>query len=600
MAFLMRRLLLLILFCVGGSSTFVSGQEKPTAAANKTKRTIAELTVRGELTEGAGQVGLFGELTPNLGQLLQRLRNASNDPQTAAVVLKIRGPNLDYGRLHELRGAIAGLRKAGKRVVADCESATMVDYLLACACDEIRMPESGVVMIPGIQAEVTFYKDLFDKLGIQADMMQVGDFKGAAEPFTRSGMSEAFRQQYEALLDDLYEQLVTMIAEGRKLEPAAVRERLDTGLFTAQDAHTAGLIDHVGYEDQLVADLQKTLGEESLQLVKDYAKPKVDTDFSGMVGIIKLFELMLGKEPVKRAGTKKKIAVVYANGTIMTGKSEAGLLGDSTLGSDTLVKAIREAEADPSVVALVLRVNSPGGSSLASDLIWRALQECKKPVIASMGDVAASGGYYISVGCDKIYAEPGTLTGSIGVVGGKVVMKGLYDKVGLATEVIRRGRNSGLLSADAVFSESERNAFKKTMETVYDQFLAKTAQGRKMSREEVLKLAGGRVWTGRQAQQNGLVDALGTLADAVADAKVQAGLPADEEVELLLKPSPANFLDQMLGLETDVASRLTGRIVEPLQELAPGMKQGIRQLERLQRVFREPAVCILPYEVEIR
>lgn len=592
----------LVLCLCSFASTPGWGQERPAAAAapSKAKSVVATLTVRGELAESAGQVGLFGELEENLGRLIQRLQAAANDSRTAAVILKIRQPNLNYGRLHELRGAIAAVRKTGKRVIADCESATMLDYLLACACDEIRMPESGVVMIPGIQAEVTFYKDLFDKLGVRADMMQVGDFKGAAEPYTRSGMSPAFRKQYEALLDDLYDQLATMIAEGRKLDPAAVRERLDTGLFTAHDAAAAGLIDRVVYEDQLVDELPKTLGVESLEFVKDYGKQKVDTDFSGMVGIIKLFEMMLGKEPTKRVGSKKRIAVIYATGMIMPGKSEAGILGDSTLGSDTLVKAIREAEADKAVVALVLRVDSPGGSSLASDLIWRALQECQKPVIASMGDVAASGGYYISVGCDKIYAEPGTLTGSIGVVGGKVVMKGLYDKVGLGTEVIRRGRNSGLLSADTAFSESEREAFLKTMQTVYDQFVTKTAQGRKLTKEQVLELAGGRVWTGRQAQQNGLVDALGTLADAVADAKQQAGLEASEEVDLLLMPSPTNMLDQLLGLDTEVSSRVTSQLVEPWRNIAPGLTGLARQLQILNRLFSEPAVCILPCQVEIK
>jgi len=561
--------------------------------------TVAAITIKGDLAESAGQIGIFGELDPNLSDTLQRLKRAAEDDELSAVVLKIRSPAINFGKLNELRQAIAKVRDAGKRVIAECDSATTFDYLLACACDEIVMPESGVLMLPGLRAEVTYFKALFDKVGVKADMMQVGDFKGAAEPFTRTGMSPAFRKQYEALLDDLFEQIVSTISEARNLSDEQVRELIDAGLHTPDKAKAAGLIDRVAYQDQLETGLEESLGVDKLVMVTDYAKKKVDNDFSGMLGMMKLFELMMGGEPTKRSSSRKKVAVIYASGMIVTGKSEASMFGGSVMGSDTIVKAVRQAADDDSVVAVVLRVDSPGGSSLASDLIWRALQECEKPVIASMGDTAASGGYYISVGCDKIYAEPGTLTGSIGVVGGKIVFKDMLDKVGVSTDVISRGKNSGLLSMEAPFSNSERAAFVEMMQVVYDQFVSKTAAGRKMTRDQVLEVAGGRVWTGRQAQEKGLVDELGTLGDAIAEAKKLGGVESDEQVELLVLPKPTSVLDQLLGIDA-AAAGVDQQLGHGLERLSPEMSETVRRVASLRRVFSEPAVCILPCFVTIR
>ena len=346
-----------------------------------------------------------------------------------------------------------------------CNSPMPADYLLACACDQIIMPESGNLMLPGVRAEVMFYKQLFDKLGIQADMLQVGDFKGAAEPYTRSGMSDAFRQQYELVIDDLYDQMVDTIATDRNLKRDEVEQAIDQGLFTAAQAEESGLIDLVAYEDESQGEMKKSLAADTLLIVRDYGRKKVDTDFSGMSGMFKFFELLGGSSSKSRASRAEKIAVVYAVGAIMSGRSQSDLFGSQSLGSDTLVAALRQAEKDETVAGIVLRIDSPGGSALASDMIWRQVRECKKPIVASMGDVAASGGYYIAMGCDKIVAEPGTLTGSIGVVGGKLAMSGLMNKVGLTTDVISRGKNSGLFSSSEPFSDSEREVFRKSMES---------------------------------------------------------------------------------------------------------------------------------------
>jgi protease-4 len=283
---------------------------------------------------------------------------------------------------------------------------------------------------------------------------------------------------------------------------------------------------------------------------------------------------------------------VYAVGAIVPGQSGDGLMG-GTVGSATLVKALRKAADDDQVKAIVLRVDSPGGSATASDMIWREVVRIDKPVVASMGNVAASGGYYISMGAEKIYAEPGTLTGSIGVIGGKLVLQGLYDKIGLSTETISRGVNSGVLSSTEPFSASERQAWEQLMQTTYRQFVDKAARGRKMDVEQLEALAQGRVFSGRMAAANGLVDALGTLHDAVAEAKRRAGLEEDEPVELLMLPEPKSVFEQLFGSPAVLAPTPGLRAVPELSPL-------LQQADLYRRLFREPALLLMPYQVDLR
>ena len=567
--------------------------------ANKqppSKATVATFSIKGSLPETAAQLGLFSELEQQLPSLIDRLDQAAQDEEVSAVLLKIRGPVAGRGKIAELRAAIRRVRDAGKRVIAELRGAATVDYLIACACDEIVMPESGVLQLPGVRAEVTFFRGLFDKLGLRADMMQVGDFKGAAEPYTRKEMSPEFRQQYERLVDDIYAQLVETIATSRQLEPARVKELIDVGLFTPAAAKKAGLIDSIAYEDGLHKGLKDNLNVDQLNLAKNYGKKKRNTDFSDMLGMMKLFEMMMGVEPSTRANNKKKIAVIYATGMIMPGESTSSLFGGQIMGGDTIARTIRDAATNKSVAAIVLRVDSPGGSALASDLIWRAVRQCEKPIVASMSDVAASGGYYISMGCDTIFAEPGTLTGSIGVVGGKIALGGLYDKLGVTTDVISRGKNSGLLSTDLPFTDSERAVWKATMTEIYRQFVTKAAAGRKLTVDQLEPLAGGRVWTGRQAKANGLVDETGTLNDAIAAAKQQAGIAEDEQPELLILPRPKSLFDQLFDPEFGVHADLADEI----NALAPGLVKHLKAAEQMRRLFAEPGVYLMPYNLEIR
>jgi protease-4 len=392
-----------------------------------------------------------------------------------------------------------------------------------------------------------FFKSMLDRLGVAAEILQVGEFKGAGEPLTRDSMSPALRAQYESFVGDLYEQLVERVAADRGLTAERVRELIDTGVFTPDAAREAKLIDAVGYEDEVIATLAKEVGEESPKLARDYAQRKFDQDFSGMTGLVKLMELLSGQKQVAPLGKNKRIAVVHVTGEIREGKSTDDVLMGGAAGSETVMKAIRDAAKDEQVAAIVLRIDSPGGSALASDLIWREAERAKKPVVASLSDIAASGGYYIAAAADRIVAAPGTLTGSIGVVGGKVAVGDALGKVGVHTDVVSKGKNAGWLSMQEPFTPGEREAFLGTMKEVYRLFTSKVAAGRKLEQATVEKLAEGRVFTGRQAKENGLVDRLGTLDDAIDEAKKLAGIDASDEVDRLLLPEPRGLFDELLG-----------------------------------------------------
>jgi protease-4 len=309
---------------------------------------------------------------------------------------------------------------------------------------------------------------------------------------------------------------------------------------------------------------------------------------------------MLGEGGAKGGDDQPKVAIVYAVGPIMSGKSQSSAFGGSTLGSTTIVEALKEAADDDSVKAIVLRVDSPGGSALASDLIWRQTQAIDKPIVASMGDIAASGGYYISMGADRIFAEPGTITGSIGVVGGKMSMKGLFDKVGVDTESISRGNNSGIFSSTNKFSDSERAVIEKMMKDIYSQFTSKACEGRKMDKDALEKFAGGQVFTGRVAKRHGLVDEIGTLRDSIQSAKRLAGIDPDEKVEIKVLPKPENPFEALFGADMDAEKEAQMLLLNGVAALAPELKGALQHAMQLRQVMREPVALMMPYWFEIR
>jgi protease-4 len=584
-----------------------TGLAAPAPADDEPKvATLAHLKLSGDLDEAPVAVDpLFGAHAENFQSKLDRIKKAQKDSDVQGLVLHIDNLEVGWGKLDELDRAVADFRKAGKKTYAYVESGDTKDYLVALACDEVALPESGWLLLTGLRAEVSYYKDLFTKLGVQADLLQMGDYKGAAEPFTRSGMSPQVRKQLESVLDDYFEKsLIDRIVRrrpARKWTPEHVRKLIDQGPFSARAASAAGLIDRVAYLDQIEEGLKSTLKVDQVKVLKNYGRAKTEEiDLSSPFAFFKLLA------PPKATGSKKpKIAVVYATGVINTGKGGETVMGGQACGSETMIKAIRQAEQDTTVKAIVLRVDSPGGSALASDLIWNELNRCTKPVVASMSDTAASGGYYISMAAKKIFAEPGTLTGSIGVFGGKLVIGGLYDTIGLKTETLTRGANANLFATTTPFSKTERAAMSSLMQDTYGQFLEKAVQGRRkagrqMSRADLEKLAGGRIWTGRQAKENGLVDELGTLGDALAAAKVLAGREKNAEMELLILPKPKAFLDLLLESRSD--ARLSGLGVGtfPVPRAVPELPGHLKALGQLLRLRGESVWLLSPFRVEVK
>jgi protease-4 len=441
---------------------------------------------------------------------------------------------------------------------------------------------------------------LFDKLSIQAEMLRVGEYKSAAEPYTRSEMSPAFKEEMDALLDDNYQRTLKMVSEARGLSLDAVKQVIDTALLTGNAAKEAGLIDGCIYEGDLNTLAKGDRADVEIEVTKNYGRPKLDTDFSGLNGFVKMMNLLAGVEPAGRASKSAKIAIVYATGMIMPGPSVTDLMGGQVLGSTTMIKAIRQARDDETVKAIVLRIDSPGGSALASDLIWHELETVTKPVVVSMGDTAASGGYYIAMGADRIFAEPGTLTGSIGVVGGKFALEKFLQKFGVTTSVLQRGKNGGIISVMTPFTDSERTAFQQMLNDTYKQFTEKAATGRKMEYAALEALARGRVYTGTQALAVGLVDQLGTVEDAVAFAKQAADLTATDRVERLRLPKPSSPLEQFFG-PIDSEARLRAAITNAVRDTVPTAASELLEGLNLSTLLAsEPVLTVLPYQLRIR
>jgi protease-4 len=531
-------------------------ETKKEAKKEVKKANLVRFTLTGEYPEEKGgaslmaELGSLGEESPNLYEMIDRIDAAAKDKDVVAVWLRFDEFQPTGGNIYEFRAAIERLRKAGKQVFAELlNGADSSVYLVALACDKIYLPEGTGIEIIGPHMVRQHYKGLLDKLGMQFDVLRMGRCKGAYEPFTHEKMSDEVRENYQSLVDDRYEHLVDTIAAGRHLEAAKVKELIDRGIFTPDAALKAGLVDHVVYASRMEDELKTALkGDDNLKIVSNYKKKKKE-EISSVFDLMKLFA---GEKTKKTAG-KKKIALVYETGEITTGKSSSGgLLSGKSQGSTTIAKMLRKVADDPDVKAVVVRIDGPGGSATASDLIWQEtirLKE-KKPVISSMSSVAASGTYYTAVAGTKIFAEQGTITGSIGVIGGKLVTETLMKKLGVNTEYIGRGKLSGV-ELDRPFTAYERKVLIDMIEDTYREFKSKVAKCRGMTFEKISELAEGRVYTARQALKIGLIDEIGTMADAIAAAKQAAGLKADEEVEIVQYPEEKSIFEILGGNRDD-------------------------------------------------
>jgi protease-4 len=465
-----------------------------------------------------GQV--FGGEVDTVRGFVDNLHKARRDSRIKTVLLMPSGLQLPYwAKVQELRDAVIDFRKSGKRVVAFLEYGGDREYYLASAADKIYMLPSSPLDLSGVASYEVFLRGAFDKAGAYPDFIHIGDYKSAANQLTEKGFTPAHREMTESLNRDVYEQMVRGIAESRKKSEQEVRALLDRGPFVPDEALRLGLVDDLAYEDQL-GEREPTLGEDEMDRVEGR-------------NYLRITPASVGFRP------RSRIALVYAVGTIASGKSTFDVLNGTILGAETLVEQIRDAREDSSVKAIVLRVDSPGGSALASDVIWRELmitreEDNERPLIVSMSDLAASGGYYIAMAGDAIVAQPGTLTGSIGVFGGKIAIGGALNKIGVNNDAVVSGPNASINSPFTPFTPAQRVKVQEMMQNIYDDFVEKAAESRKTTPEKMDAVAQGRVWTGQQARERGLVDALGGLDTAIAIAKERAKIPKDEDVELVV------------------------------------------------------------------
>jgi protease-4 len=496
-----------------------------------------------------GQV-LGGE-GETLAAYVGSLRLAKRDTRITHVLLMPDGLSLPYwGKVQELREAILDFRASGKTVTAFMEYGGDSQYYLASAADRVVLVPTSALDLTGVASYEIFLRGMLDKLGVFPDFLEVGDFKTAPNQLTERRMTPAHREMSESLNRSMYDQLVRGLAEGRKKSEADVRALLDEGPFTADDALRVGLVDELAYQHELeerVPELRDSLKEDRRVPVRDYQRVSPRS-----IGI--------------RTGAR--IAVLYAVGTIVSGESGFDPLNGSVIGSDTIVEHLRTIREDDSIEAIVLRVDSPGGSAVASDVIWRELMLTReeapsRPLVVSMSDLAASGGYYIAMAGQTIVAQPGTLTGSIGIYSGKMALGGAADKLGITSEAVVSGANADIYSPFAPFTPAQREKVQAFMQTFYDGFVAKAAASRGVSPAQLDAVAQGRVWTGEQARERGLVDALGGLDLAVAMAKELAGIPAGEDVEIVVYPPRRTLYEALAqqmggGASLDVRGLLAG------------------------------------------
>ena len=468
---------------------------------------------------------LFAQLgapRATLSSVVGALRMAAADERIRTVVLAPSPQPAPWATAQEIRGAVEAFRASGKRIVAYLEYGSSQAYYLAAACDEVFLAPTSPLDLIGVTIYEVFARGALDKIGAYPDMLHAGDFKTAANIYTETTFTPAHREMDEALAHDFYDQLVSGIARGRDLPVADVQALIDDGPFLADEALARGLVDGLLYEDEL------------LDRVADGDEPAEPLSFADYQRIDPA-SLGLGGGPA--------VAVVYVVGTIVHG--DGGGLDGGTAGAATLMEALRAAREDEDIEAIVVRINSPGGGAIASDLIWRevVLAGKEKPVVASMSDLAASGGYYVAMPADVIVAQPGTLTGSIGVVGGKLALGGALEKLGVSVEAVSAGRMAEMNSFATPYSEAARERVQQQIDAFYEEFLARAAEGRGMTRDAVHAVAQGRVWTGRQARDIGLIDELGGMDAAVAAAKRLAGIDADREVTLVPYPRPRSFFE---------------------------------------------------------
>lgn len=555
------------------------------------KNSVLVLRVTGEISDYRPEdptIDLFNMPSPtSLEMLTTQLRKARVDERIGGVILDIDSPSMGWAKAEELRDSVKEFQNSGKPVFAFMETGGNLEYFLATAAEKIFLAPAGDLYINGLVANAMFYRGSLDKLGVEPEVIQIGKYKNAPDQYTRKDMSDPQREVINAILDEYMQRMTDAIASSRKLDESRVREIIDEAPFHADSAKDLGLIDGALYREQAYEQMRLRLGypaEGKLKTVKGSEYKKVAPESLGL-------------------NNGAEVAVIYASGQIVSGSSTDSPLGDSNLGSDSFVKSVNDAAGDPSIKAIVIRVDSPGGSALASDIMWQAIENAKlsKPVVVSMADVAASGGYYISCNANKIVAQQTTLTGSIGVFMGKPVVRGLYDWLGISNEYVLRGKNAGILRETERWTPSERAKMQAAANKIYyTDFVPKVAKGRAMNTEAVNQIGQGHVWTGSQAKANGLVDEIGGLERAISIAKELAGIPADQDVDRINYPGAKSFFEDLFGRDDSAQSEES--VAE--RAIAGEMPDSIRRAFRIAKMFeqmgRGESMLITPFILEIR
>jgi protease IV len=562
---------------------------------------VAYFDLNKEVAEKPADFSLFGgdPTAITLRTLIERLRHARNDKNVRAVLITLGETGLNLSQAQEVRDALVEIRKAGKQTFVYADGYDTDSYTVASGATNICMLPGGEIMIPGVGIETMYLKGLFDKLGVKADYVQIGEYKGADEEFTRTEASEEFKGELNKLTDSLYNQIVDGISLNRNLSREDVKAVIDESILTAPVAKDRGFVDHLVDEDGLRDLIGQEIGGK-VQLVKDYDAPaREDIDLSSPFA---LFSLMMKRPEVS---DKPAVALVYADGVIVDGEGTQSVFGSATIGSDNIRRAMRIAGRDENVKAVVIRINSPGGSALASEAMWQAVRRVAKdkPVIISVGNMAASGGYYLASAGDHIFADSSAIVGSIGVVGGKFVIKDLYDKLGLTTESFQRGRNADLFSSNTEFSDRQRRMVTNWMRQTYDQFTERVMTTRGGKIKDIDQVARGRVFIASQAKDLGMVDEIGGIDSAIAYAANQADLKPDQ-YDIRIVPAPKTLADIFNGGAEDTQSPITPRIQVPelslLQAFPPELRSMLgEQLQMVQLLQQRPIMLATPYLLRV-
>jgi len=506
-----------------------------------------------------------------LNDILKRIEGAKTDDRIKGIYLDLAAVSASFATLQEIRDALVDFKDSGKFILAYSEGYTQRAYYLASTADKIYVNPEGMIDFRGLASQTIFLKGMLDKLGIEAQVVKVGTFKSAVEPLILDKMSDANREQVSSFLGSIYDHFIAQVSSSRHIPADSLRAIADGFLArTADDAVTYGLADSKKYKDEILAELKDSL----------------DIDQDKDVNAVALTKYKPSAKSAT-ASVRDRIAVVYAVGDIVSGEG-----GDDMIGSERISRELRKVRRDDKVKAVVFRVNSPGGSALASDVIWREVELLRKekPIIVSMGDVAASGGYYIAAAADSIFAQPNTITGSIGVFGVIPNMQGLMnDKLGITFDEVKTGKYADFLSnVDRALTADERNILQLEVNRIYDTFLQRVADGRGLSKAQVDSIGQGRVWSGQQALANGLVDRLGSIDDAIAAAARKAGL---EDYRLVTYPAIKNPFESLLGGSTDRISTWFSK-----HELG----EHYRYYEQLKTALRQRGIqARLPFTLEI-